>query len=75
MAPGPGIRCATYLIALILAAILFIWGVVTLVRGRVLLGIVLIVFPSSSAPGDTASSGRRRAAGRAGTMRHGPALF
>jgi hypothetical protein len=40
-----------YLIALALAAILFIWGVVTLIRGQVLLGIVLIVFSFLVGPG------------------------
>lgn len=38
-------------ILLVLAAILFIWGVVTLVSGQVLLGIVLIVVAFLVGPG------------------------
>ncbi|MDP9239599.1 MAG: GPGG-motif small membrane protein [Actinomycetota bacterium] len=50
--PEPGSRSATlYLIALVLAAISFIWGVVTLIRGRLLLGIVLIVCSFLVGPG------------------------
>ncbi len=40
-----------YVVALVLAAILFIWGVLRLIRGRVILGIVLIICSFLVGPG------------------------
>lgn len=40
-----------YLILWLIAAVLVIWGIVTLIRGRVLLGIVLIIVGLLVGPG------------------------
>ena len=40
-----------YLILWLIAAILVIWGIVTIIRGQVLLGIVLIVVGLLVGPG------------------------
>lgn len=40
-----------YLILWLIAAVLVIWGIITLIRGRVLLGIVLIVVGLLVGPG------------------------
>jgi hypothetical protein len=40
-----------YLIALIIAIVLVVWGIVTLLRGGILLGIVLIVLGLIIGPG------------------------
>ncbi len=49
MSPKEGIKMATLL--WILAVILVIWGIVTLVRGSVLMGIVLIIVGLLVGPG------------------------